>query len=101
MFLMVVLAAGCLTIIVTGLAVFDMQPAPAEAEVWLDAALAWICLGGLAFALAGVLMCCLGSFLGSLLVRAARAILLLSLTTPCSALPWRVWTDLRPPRFLS
>lgn len=100
LFLMVVFAAGCLAAILTGLAAFDLQLAPAGA--WLDTALAWICLGGLAVALSGMLVCCLGSLLAFLAParRTARA-LLLSLTASCAALPWRVWTDLRPPRFLS
>lgn len=100
LFLLVVLAGGCLATILAGLAAFDLQPAPAGA--WLDTALAWICLGGLAVALSGMLVCCLGSFL-DFLARARRAghALILSLTASCAAPLWRVWTDLRPPRFLS
>lgn len=99
MLLLVALLAGCcFAAILASLNAFELKPAPDDAAA-INSALAWICLAGASFALAGMMVCCFGCFLDSLAHWRGEPPPVL-LRSPLSAAPvWRNWADIRPPLF--
>jgi hypothetical protein len=90
-----VLTVACIASILSGLT--ELNLLRASASSWLAHALSWLCIGGVALAVAGVVVCCLGSFLE---VRTPQpAPFAVSIARGYAASQWRTWTELRPPRF--